>query len=158
MIIKGIIDCDFINYKKPSLVIAMPRCNFKCDKENGKKLCQNGHLAQAKNIEISAEKIISEYYITNPLTKAVVFQGLEPFDSFGEVLDFIDKFRQISNDEIIIYTGYYEYEIIPQIEQLKKYPNIIIKFGRFIPNDSPVLDEILGVKLASKNQFGRRIS
>lgn len=158
MIIKGITDCDFINYKKPSLVIAMPRCSFKCDKENGQKLCQNGHLAQAEDINISAEKIITEYYMTNLITKAIVFQGLEPFDSFDEVFDFIDKFRQITDDEVIIYTGYYEYEIFDKIKKLKKYPNIIIKFGRFIPGHSPIEDEVLGVKLASKNQFARRIS
>jgi hypothetical protein len=43
-------------------------------------------------------------------------------------------------------------------EQLKSFSNIIIKFGRFIPNQEPHYDEVLGVKLASDNQYARRIS
>jgi len=35
MIIKGLIDEDFVNYKKPSMTIMMPYCTFKCDKEYG---------------------------------------------------------------------------------------------------------------------------
>ena len=37
MIIKGLIDEDFINYKKPSMVIEFPYCNFKCDKTSMSK-------------------------------------------------------------------------------------------------------------------------
>ena len=35
--------------------------------------------------------------------------------------------------------------------------NIIIKFGRFIPNRPSRYDEVLGVELASDNQFAKRI-
>ena len=52
MKIKGIIDEDFINYKKPSMVIMCPSCTFKCDKENGAQVCQNSTLAAAPNIEV----------------------------------------------------------------------------------------------------------
>ena len=38
------------------------------------------------------------------------------------------------------------------------FPNIIIKFGRFIPNQEGHYDEVLGINLASKNQFGEKIS
>ena len=38
------------------------------------------------------------------------------------------------------------------------YSNIIIKFGRFIPNREPHFDEVLGVNLASNNQYAKRIS
>jgi len=41
---------------------------------------------------------------------------------------------------------------------LSQYKNVIIKFGRFIPNQEPHYDEILGVNLASNNQYARRIS
>ena len=41
---------------------------------------------------------------------------------------------------------------------LKKYSNIIIKFGRFIPNQKPHYDPVLGVELASDNQYGEKIS
>ena len=44
MIIKGIIDEDFVNYKKPAMVIEFPYCDFKCDKEYGKPICQNNSL------------------------------------------------------------------------------------------------------------------
>lgn len=45
-----------------------------------------------------------------------------------------------------------------QYEELIAYENIIIKFGRFIPNDVEHYDEILGVKLKSNNQYAKRIS
>ena len=52
MILKGLIDEDFINYKKPSMVLEFPYCTFKCDKECGRQVCQNSDLASAPNIEI----------------------------------------------------------------------------------------------------------
>ncbi len=159
MIVKGIIDEDFINYKKPSMVIEMPTCTFKCDKDYGKPICQNSNLVMAQNIEIDALQIIYRY-LTNPITKAIVFQGLEPFDSFDDMISIIYELRQnyMNQDDIIIYTGYNKDEIKDKIEYLKKYPNIIIKFGRYIPNQSSHFDDILGVKLASPNQYAERIS
>ena len=53
-----------------------------------------------------------------------------------------------------IYTGYYPEEIQDELKQLQKYKNIIIKFGRFIPGQEPHYDEVLGVYLASDNQYG----
>ena len=41
--------------------------------------------------------------------------------------------------------------------ELKDFENVIIKFGRYIPNDENKFDEILGVKLASKNQYAMRL-
>ena len=40
---------------------------------------------------------------------------------------------------------------------LKKYKNIIVKFGRFIPNQEKQYDEVLGVYLASNNQYGEKL-
>lgn len=175
MIIKGIIDEDFINYKKPSMTIEMPYCTFKCDREYGQQVCQNSELAHAPNISISIEKLVNRY-LKNPITKAVVFQGLEPLDSFDEVLCFIKELRQsdLNDDDIIIYTGYTEDELKNKysrycgIDQdyltiLSNFKNIIIKFGRFNPkkgiNFKPLkFDEILGVYLASRNQYAKRIS
>jgi hypothetical protein len=37
------------------------------------------------------------------------------------------------------------------------YKNIIIKYGRYIPNQTPHYDEVLGVYLASDNQYAVRI-
>ena len=39
MLIKGITDEDFVNYKKPVMYIAFPKCSFKCDNENGARYC-----------------------------------------------------------------------------------------------------------------------
>lgn len=157
MIVKNIIDEDFVNYKKPAMFIVCPRCSFKCDKEAGTQICQNCALANDKDIIIDTNKIIDRY-INNPITKSVVFGGLEPFDTFYAVMSFIDKFREKCDDDVVIYTGYTEDECENQIALLKRYDNIILKFGRFIPNEHTHYDDILGVELASSNQYGKRIS
>lgn len=157
MNLKGIIDIDFINYKKTSMVLEFPKCNFKCDKECGKQICQNSSLASAPTIFIQATDVIQKY-LDNPVTQAVVMQGLEPFDSLNEMYYFIQKFREVCDDDIVIYTGYKEEEIYPYLDFLKSYKNIIIKFGRFIPDDKPHRDTILGVNLASSNQYAKKIS
>ena len=36
---------DFVNYKKPSLLIGLPYCSFKCEKESGIACCQNRCLS-----------------------------------------------------------------------------------------------------------------
>ena len=134
-------------------------CDWKCLKELNLdiSMCQNSQIAQQKNIEVSIESIINRY-LNNPITQAVVIGGLEPMLQFEEVLEFIKHFRQRSNDDIVIYTGYYPEEIKDKIEQLKQYKNIIIKFGRYIPNREKRFDEILGVCLASDNQFAVKIN
>jgi hypothetical protein len=88
MLVKGIIDEDFINYKKPSMIIEFPYCSFKC----GKDLCQNSPLVQAANIEINVVTLVHRY-VTNPITQAIVCQGLEPFDSFDDLFDIIHELR-----------------------------------------------------------------
>ena len=157
MIIKGIIDEDLINYKKPSMVIEFPRCDFKCDRDNGKPVCQNCALAAAADIEISISKLAYRYSI-NDITQAIVFQGLEPFDSWNDLIALIMEIRSTCNDDIVIYTGYNENEVKSYIDFLSKFENIIIKFGRYIPNQESRYDEVLGVELASPNQYAKRIS
>ena len=159
MTVKDIVFEDFVNYKKPCMTIEMPRCSFKCDKECGKPLCQNGPLAYAPDKEFAISRII-EIYLLNPITKAVCFQGLEPFDSMEDLRDFVFQFRKCYSidDEIIIYTGYNKDEISTELNQLKQFPNIIVKFGRYLPDQEAHMDEVLGVKLASSNQYAERIS
>ena len=156
MKVKQIIDTDFINYKKISMFIATSRCSFKCDKECGRPVCQNSELAAAPSIEISNKEII-ERYLGNPITEAVVIGGLEPFDTFDELWQFIKNFREKSNDDIVIYTGYYPEEIKDKIERLRSFKNIIIKFGRFIPNQKSYYNDILGVILSSNNQWSEKL-
>lgn len=158
MKIKGIIEEDFINYKKPCMTILTSFCDFKCDKECGMQVCQNSSLATAPDIQISIDNLISRY-INNPITQAICFQGLEPFKSYRELKNFISLLRSKQCwDDIVIYTGYTEDELTNQLAYLRPYRNIIIKFGRYIPNQKPHYDEILGVNLASDNQYARRIS
>ena len=157
MIIKGIKTEDFVNYIKPSLFIICPYCDFKCDRENGCSLCQNSSLVHEPNISVSPMAIVN-IYISNPITKAIVFGGLEPMDSWQELIDLIYHLRQKTEDDIVIYTGYNKNEIEDKVQFLSQYKNIIIKFGRFVPNEEPHKDNILGVPLASNNQYAERIS
>lgn len=159
MQIKGIKDEDFINYYKPSMFIIFPSCSFKCDKENGCNLCQNSHLAQEPTHNIAVRTLI-ERYISNPISKAIVFGGLEPFDTSEELDWFIKilRWNYKNNDDVVIYTGYTEEELAanPCYKNILEYGNIIIKYGRFRPNQKPHYDEVLGVNLASDNQYARR--
>ena len=152
ILIKGIIEEDFTNYKKPSMFIWFPQCSFKCEKECGIKCCQNSGLAQSTTIAIDINKLIDRY-LENNLTEALVIGGLEPFDSWDYLYKFINSFRKLSNDDIVIYTGYYKNEIQDKLNYIKTHKNIIIKYGRFIPNQKLHYDEILGVNLSSDNQY-----
>ena len=157
MIIKGIQDEDFVNYKKPSMFIGFPSCTWKCDRECGKKVCQNGTLATTPNIEIGVDTIVNRY-INNPITKAEVWGGLETFDKWEDLQELIIELRQKTQDDIVIYTGYRKEEISYAIDWLHLFPNIIVKFGRFIPDQTKHYDEILGIYIASDNQRAERIS
>ena len=156
MKIKKLIEEDFVNYKKPSMVLGFPHCTFKCDKECGQCVCQNSALAKAPVIEVDRKEIIKRY-LNNPLTSAVVLQGLEPLDDYEQLTNFIQDFREKTNDDIVVYTGYKKEESVCQEfgRWLKNHNihNIAIKFGRFIPNSKSRFDEVLGVTLASDNQM-----
>ena len=158
MQIKDIVYEDFLQYKKPSMFIICPRCTFKCDKESGTQICQNWKLAQSKNIEVD-DRIIIEKYLNNPITKSIVFGGLEPFETFDELYEFLVLLRKLYHnyDDVVIYTGFNREEIEDEIESLQKFSNIIIKFGRYLPNQSSHFDEVLGINLASSNQYAERI-
>lgn len=158
--LKGIVMEDFANYKVPSLFLITTTCNWKCCMEGGfdVKVCQNSELATAEIKEYNIESIYNAY-INNPITKAVVIGGLEPFMQFDEIKSLIDYFRwHECFDDIIIYTGYYPDELTEQLMCLQKYDNIVVKFGRFIPNHTPHFDKVLGIELASDNQFAEKIS
>lgn len=158
MKIKGLIEYDISNYYKPSMFIIFPNCSFKCDRECGRPICQNSALAHEPEIEISVDKIVGKY-INNPLTKGIVCGGLEPFDSFDDLYNLIRVFRLYTDDDIVIYTGYTEEECGLAVGELALMAdNIIVKFGRFISDQESHYDEVLGINLASPNQYARRIS
>lgn len=155
---KGIIIEDFIQYKKPTLFVSNTLCkNFKCDYENKCKLCINSQLVNQKDQYISLNSLI-KLYTFNDITEGITFGGLENFDQFFQLYYFVKEFRKVSNDVIIIYTGYYKNEIEDEIQLLSKFKNIIIKYGRFKPNQTKVYDNILGVYLSNKEQYAEYIS
>lgn len=172
MKVKNIIDEDFINYKKPSMFILTTKCSMKCN-INGNIVCQNYDMLKLPDIEIEKETLC-ERYLNNPITSAIVFGGLEPFDTELDVIPFIDCLRNRYNcdDDIVIYTGYTESELESGYRvsnnyssvaknlynDLKKYKNIIIKFGRYIPSEESHIDDVLGVRLSSNNQYAKVIS
>ena len=168
MIIKGIRDEDFLQYKLPSMLVAFPSCTFKCEKEcNCKGMCQNGALANSPNVDISAKAVVARY-LSNPISKALVCGGLEPFDSWDDLYTLLIEFRARCDDDFIIYTGYTKEELqamkspvwstTSYLSRLSCFSNVMIKFGRYIPNQQSHYDEVLGIQLASDNQYAEKIS
>lgn len=161
MKLKEIIDEDFINYKKPSMFLATCYCDWKCltEKNLDISICQNSSLISQSNVEMSNYNIIDRYR-NNPISQAIVIGGLEPMKQFNEVLSFINCLRNEyqCEDDVVIYTGYYPHEIQNEINQLKQYRNIIIKFGRFEINSDKKFDDTLGIWLNSSNQWAEKIS
>jgi len=159
----NVVDEDFINYYKPSMFIGTISCSGKCCLEAGIPLsvCQNDGWREIVPIELD-DDVLCQRYLENSLTSAIVFGGLEPFEQWQEIAVFINKLRfgYECADDIVIYTGYYpdEAEVKTALDFLNTYPNIIVKFGRYIPNSSDRFDDVLGVKLSSINQYAERIS
>ena len=158
MKVKNIIMEDFVNYKKPSMFIICPKCSFKCNIEAGSTVCQNSDIVLLPDIELSNDYIVNQY-LSNDISKAIVFGGLEPFDTFGDMLSLIRQLRKYTDDDIVIYTGYDKNEIDSYITMLSLYKNVIVKFGRYIPSKvDPHIDPILGIELCSTNQYAEVIS
>lgn len=161
MKLKTIVDEDFVNFKSPVMYIGTSRCDGKCCREAGIPLsvCQNDGWRANATIEMADDKII-ERYINNNITSAICFAGLEPFEQYDEVFSLVKKLRMDyhCDDTVIIYTGYNKNEILYQISELQQFKNIIIKYGRYIPNQTRHYDEVLGVYLASDNQYAEYIS
>lgn len=160
MRVKGITTEDFVNYKLPSMFISTCYCDWKCCNEAGVDIgvCQNAPLAKAEIKEIDNETIYKQF-ASNPITKAVCIGGLEPMIQINEVIKLIKTFRKHGEYcPFVIYTGYLPNEIPKQLKQLKQQSNIVVKFGRFIPNSQSRYDEVLGVTLASDNQYAEVIS
>jgi len=157
--VKGVLDEDFVNFKLPSMFISTCYCSFKCEKESGVRCCQNSALANQREKNLS-DTFIIDRYLKNPITKAIIFGGLEPFNQFDEMFSFIQTLRikYACDDPVVIYTGFRPDEIPAEILALKHYKNIIVKFGRYVPDDQPHLDEVLGVRLSSSNQYAEQIS
>ena len=162
MKVKTILDEDFTNYKEPSMFIGCISCGGKCAKEGGFdiSICQNDEWRKSPIINYDNDELIKRY-LSNSMTKSIVFGLLEPFEQADEIIVFIDMLRNKykCKDTVIIYTGYNKKEIKQYIDRLRAIGrNIIIKFGRFQLNNEKHFDEVLGVYLASDNQYAERIS
>lgn len=161
MRVKTVVDEDFTNYKKPSMFIGTISCGGKCCIEAGIPLsvCQNDGWRSGAPIVLSNRELCQRY-LNNPLTKAIVFGGLEPFEQFKELERFLFSLRRVfgCDDDVVIYTGYRPEELSHELNILSGYyNNIIVKFGRFVPNSQHRFDEVLGVELASDNQYAVKI-
>lgn len=157
---RGVIIEDFCNFKLPSLFISSISCDWKCciEQGTGREICQNESVIYSPIIDMNDEDLLS-LFLGNDITKAVVIGGLEPLLQIDEIDRLIALFRKRGvNCDFIIYTGYYPEEIKNQLDTLSRHENVIIKFGRYLLNSKPVFDTVLGVELASNNQFARRIS
>ena len=153
------------DYKKTSMLIAFPTCSGKCNN------CQNQYLLDRKNETVlsNAEHIVDFY--NNLLTHdAIVMAGLEPFDSFMDVLSIVNELgNSVKHDvDIVIYTGYDQGEYIDNfernlvdtfkhaVESNNHIKSLIVKIGRY-DEDYSIEDgwfnKSLGVNLATTNQF-----
>ena len=172
MKLTNIIEEDFVNYRKPGMFLGFPYCSGKCNQEAGKIVCQNQVLQNAELIDISAEEILERFY-KNPIPECLIFGGLEPFDSFDDIMDIlvhlkaresINKWKKYFsyNPRIVIYTGYYPFEIKNMLFDIADTVHpavyVAVKFGRYLPGYKPHFDPILGVHLASDNQFAMWIT
>ena len=157
----NVIHEDFANYHKPSMFIGTISCDGKCWRELclPSDTCQNDALRSAYVREIDTFTLV-EKYINNHITEAVVFGGLEPMLQIDEVLEFVYILRNTfnNNDDVVIYTGYYPDELVDELNELKKFKNIVVKFGRYIPDYKQKNDDVLMVTLSSSNQYAVRIS
>ena len=156
----GINECDFINNKKITFnILAGISCTFKCCEANP-ELCHNYHLINETPIKRNIHKVI-ELYKSQQLSQNITFQGgLEVLDNIKQLLWFIYFFRLDCKDDIFIWTGYTkrECDTFIKLVHMMEWENIYIKFGRFIPNNTPHFDNVIGVNLISYNQYAERIS
>lgn len=121
------------------------------------QVCQNSTLATSPNIEVDLDSIVVRY-LNNSITSAIVMAGLEPFDSYKDLYELVYKFRTKTDDDIVVFTGYNRAEVENKVKELSAFKDIIIKFGRFIPNAKSRYDDVLGINLVSDNQYGEVIS
>lgn len=136
------------NYKKISMYLALGiTCIWKCHN------CCNAHYKNNQEYLITDTETIIEEYIANPFVDALVISGLEPFDNFEQVYSMIEAFRENINDDIVIFSGYIRDEVHELVNSLYMFDNIIFKFGRYKPDLEPKHNELLGITLASSNQY-----
>lgn len=156
------VDEDFANYRVASMFLGTTACDGKCYVERGLSMetCQNCELMKMDGAHLNVpNETLIERYRSNPITHAVVIGGLEPLLTWDETRQFLLEFRAKTSDTIVIYTGYNKDEVMDKVVWIHdNIPNVIMKFGRYIPDAPNRFDEVLGVTLASDNQYAEVIS
>ena len=153
----------FQDYKVPSMYLAACFCDWKCCPDKP-YVCQNNPVANLPVTDIPDDEIL-DAYLADPITDAIVIAGLEPLLQAREVCSLIRRAAERDiRTTFVIYTGYTVCEArhIGFFDELKatgygKDVQVIIKYGRYVPDQQPHFDEVLGVDLASDNQYAEII-
>lgn len=145
----------FQDYKKSALLLCCISCDWKCCIEAGisNDVCQNHNIAKQGEARLPFDVILNR--VNSSLTDAIIFGGLEPLLQTKEVCGLIEYLRECGvKKDILVYTGYYLEEIDSGVLERLKKCHVILKCGRYIPNKPKKFDKILGITLASDNQYG----
>ena len=153
----------FQDYKVPSMYLADCFCDWKCCPDRP-YVCQNHPVAKMPITDIPDDDIL-DTYTADPITEAIVIAGLEPLLQPHEVCALIQRAVERGiKTTFVIYTGYDKEEVRRNgfFDELKRTGfgngvSVVMKYGRYIPDQQPHFDETLGVELASDNQYGERI-
>ena len=152
---------NITDYKKTSLLLVFPYCSNKC------KNCQNILLQNCTTTLSVKPSDVLDLYQNLKTHNAIVMAGLEPFDSFDDVLSILSELNHLNkNTDIVIYTGYTKEEYKKQFESdlIKEYKsavernpgidfNLLVKVGRYDEEyKHSWYSEALGVNLATTNQ------
>ena len=153
----------FQDYKVPSMYLAACFCDWKCCPDKP-YVCQNNPVANLPVTDIPDDEIL-DIYLSDPITEAIIIAGLEPLLQANEVCSLIRRAAERAiRTTFVIYTGYTVCEArdIGFFDELKatgygKDVQVIIKYGRYVPDQQPHFDEVLGVDLVSDNQYAEII-
>ena len=139
------------------VVLWVSGCNHYC------KNCFNPETWDANSGLLFDENAMQE--IREELSKGycagITFSGGDPLypRNRKKIKEIISEIKKDYPDKNMwLYTGYKYEEIKDKINILKKFNNIIIKFGRYIPNSSKRYDDVLGIYLSSENQYALRLN
>lgn len=149
---------DRVIYRLPSMVLYCCFCDFRCWPDKDNNPCANAPYGKYPIVDVSFDRILRSYK-KRESTRAIAIAGFEPLAQFEEVKNLIEFLRNGGvPDDVVIYTGYYPGEIKEQLDELRRFGNVVVKFGPFVPGLEGRYDEVLGVTLPSGNQYAERIN